>query len=66
MAILKKLTQFLEERKIKYEALEHRIVYTGFDKAVTLKVEPKMIGKVLVVKFDPEGKPSASYGAGKN
>lgn len=52
MKISKKILNFLEEKKIKYEPVEHRIVYTAYDKAATLKVEPKMIGKTLVVKFD--------------
>jgi len=52
MAIPKKLIKFLEERKIKYEPKEHKIVYTAYDKAKTLKVPEKNIGKTLVVKFD--------------
>ena len=42
----------LEAAKIKYEPIKHRIVYTAFDKAATLKVPQKMIGKTLVVKLD--------------
>jgi len=38
--------------KIKYEPIEHRIVYTAFDKAKTLRVPEKIIGKTLAVKMD--------------
>ena len=52
MAIPQKITKFLEAAKIKYEPIKHRIVYTAFDKAATLKVPQKMIGKTLVVNLD--------------
>ena len=52
MTVSKKLIKFLEDKKIKYELLEHRVVYTGHDKAATLRIEPKMVGKTLVIKFD--------------
>jgi len=52
MAIPRKLIKFLEKNKVKYEPIEHRIVYTAFDKAQTLKVSEKMVGKTLVVKMD--------------
>jgi len=51
MAISKKIIKFLEENKIKYELLEHKTVYTAFDKAATLKVKPGLVGKTLVIKF---------------
>lgn len=66
MPISKKLQKLLDSNKIKYEPIEHRIVYTAFDKAATLKVPQKIVGKTLVLRLDPIGKPSASYGAGKN
>ena len=43
---------FLEKAKVKYEPIEHRIVYTAFDKAQTLKVSEKMVGKTLILKTD--------------
>jgi len=52
MAISKKIIKFLEEKKIKYEPLEHRTVYTAFDKAATLKVLPSMVVKTLLLKVD--------------
>jgi len=53
MAIPKKIIKYLEETKTKYQPIEHRTVYTAFDKAQTLKVPQKIIGKTLVVKIDP-------------
>lgn len=50
--IPKKLINFLEKNKVKYEPIKHRIVYTAFDKAQTLKVPQKIVGKTLVVKAD--------------
>jgi Ala-tRNA(Pro) deacylase len=52
MAIPQKIIKFLNKSKIKYQTIEHRTVYTAFDKAATLKVSPKIIGKTLVVKLD--------------
>ena len=48
MPIAKKLAKFLS--KIKYEPIEHRTVYTAYDKARTLKVPDKTVGKTLVMK----------------
>lgn len=66
MSISKKLQKFLDNNKVKYEPIEHRIVYTAFDKAQTLKIPQKIVGKTLIVKFNPIGKSAASYGVGKN
>jgi len=52
MAISKKVINFLERAKIKYELIEHRTVYTAYDKAATLKAPQKIIGKTLVVKLE--------------
>ena len=64
MAIPKKVINFLEKGKVKYEAIGHRTVYTAFDKAKTLKRGPlaggwgggrrpeKMVGKTLILKTD--------------
>jgi len=52
MPIPQKLIKFLEKNKVKYELIRHRTVYTAFDKAVTLKVPQKMVGKTLVIKLD--------------
>ena len=64
MAIPKKVINFLEKGKVKYEAIGHRTVDTAFDKAKTLKRGPlaggwrvgrspeKMVGKTLILKMD--------------
>ncbi|OGH83947.1 MAG: hypothetical protein A3I88_00015 [Candidatus Portnoybacteria bacterium RIFCSPLOWO2_12_FULL_39_9] len=52
MPPLKYLINFLDKSKIKYEILEHRTVYTAMDKARTLHLEPKIVVKTAVVKFN--------------
>ncbi len=52
MPISKKLVNFLDKSKVKYEVLKHKTVYTAFDKAKTLRVKENIIGKTLVVKMD--------------
>jgi len=52
MPVPKRLIKFLEKNKTKYEIIKHRTVYTAFDKAATLRVTPKIIGKTLLVKLD--------------
>ena len=54
MAIPKKVINFLDKTGVKYEIVEHRIVYTAKDKAATLRVDEKIIGKTLVVKTDKD------------
>ncbi|MCD6528604.1 YbaK/EbsC family protein [bacterium] len=56
MAIPKKLIKFLDKARVKYEIIQHRTVYTAFDKAKTLKVPEKIIGKTLVMKLEGPGK----------
>ena len=51
MAIPSKVLKFLEEAKIKYEPVGHRTVYTAYDKAATLKIPEKIVGKTLVVRL---------------
>ncbi len=53
MAIPSKILKFLEKAKVKYEPIEHRTVYTAYDKAQTLRLPEKMIGKTLVLKINP-------------
>ena len=52
MSIPKRVLNFLEKARAKYEVIEHRTVYTAFDKAVTLKVSEKITGKTLVMRID--------------
>ena len=48
----KPLQNFLDKNKIKYEVVEHKIVYTAHDKAATLHVKPEIVGKTMVMVFD--------------
>lgn len=50
--ILKSLLKFLENKKIKYETIKHRTVYTAIDAAGTQHVKPDEIVKTLVMKLD--------------
>jgi Ala-tRNA(Pro) deacylase len=50
MAIPKKILNFLEKAKIKYEIIKHKTVFTAFDKSQTLKVPEKIVGKTLILK----------------
>jgi len=50
--ISKTIQKFLDANKIKYEIIEHKTVYTAFDKAATLHVKPVEIGKTVIVCFD--------------
>ncbi|MBU2036993.1 YbaK/EbsC family protein [Patescibacteria group bacterium] len=48
----KTIQKILETNKIKYEVLEHKTVYTAFDKAATLRARPSEVGKTVVVSLD--------------
>jgi prolyl-tRNA editing enzyme YbaK/EbsC (Cys-tRNA(Pro) deacylase) len=48
----KTIQKFLDLNKIKYEVIEHKTVYTAFDKAATLGAKPVEVGKTVVVCFD--------------
>lgn len=52
MSVPKRISNFLDKTKTKYELVEHRTVYTAFDKAATLKVSGKTVGKTLLIKAD--------------
>jgi Ala-tRNA(Pro) deacylase len=52
MPIIKKLEKFLKENKIQYQEIGHRTVYTAHDKAATLRVKEKSVGKTLLIKTD--------------
>jgi prolyl-tRNA editing enzyme YbaK/EbsC (Cys-tRNA(Pro) deacylase) len=54
MAVPPKVIKFLDSNKIKYEIVNHRTVYTAYDKAATLKVRPNVIGKTLVLKTNKD------------
>jgi len=52
MAASKKVTNFLDNKGVKYEMISHRKVFTAFDKAKTMKIPENSVGKTLVVKFN--------------
>jgi Ala-tRNA(Pro) deacylase len=52
MAIPKKILNYLEKNKVKYEPIAHRIVYTAYDLAQTLKEDLAKIAKTLVIKTE--------------
>jgi len=52
MPIPKKLKDYLNKNKIKHEILEHKTVYTVYDKAQTLKKKLGEIAKTLALKAD--------------
>jgi Ala-tRNA(Pro) deacylase len=54
MKIPAKIIKYLDKAKIKYEIVEHKTVYTAYDKAATLKIKPNVIGKTLVLKADKD------------
>jgi prolyl-tRNA editing enzyme YbaK/EbsC (Cys-tRNA(Pro) deacylase) len=48
----KKLIKYLDDNKVKYEVIEHRVVYTAYDVAATMHVKLGEIAKSLLVKFN--------------
>lgn len=50
--VLKFLLKFLEDKKIKYEIVKHKIVYTALDAAGTQHIKPDETVKTLVMKLD--------------
>lgn len=48
----KTIQKFLDSNKTKYDTVEHKTVYTAFDKAATLRVKPQEVGKTVVVALD--------------
>ena len=52
MAIPKKVLNYLDKAKAKYEVISHKTVYTAHDLAATLKEKMNNIAKTLLVKVD--------------
>lgn len=52
MPIPKNVEKFLAEHKASYDVVTHRIVYTAYDLAATLKHDLAAIGKTLLIKTD--------------
>lgn len=52
MSVPKKLINYLQQKKVKYETVEHKTVFTAWDLAQTMHVKPKEIMKTVVVKLN--------------
>jgi prolyl-tRNA editing enzyme YbaK/EbsC (Cys-tRNA(Pro) deacylase) len=52
MAISKKITDYLDKNKYKYEVIPHRTTFTAWDTSQTEKVKPQEVVKCLVMKAD--------------
>ena len=49
-----KVTKLLDEAKVKYKTIEHKVVYTAHDAAQTTKKKLSEIAKVVLVKADKD------------
>lgn len=54
MAISKKILKYLEDKKYKFNIIEHKTTFTAWDKAQTEKVDPKTVAKALVMRADKD------------
>lgn len=54
MALSKKITNYLDLKKYKYQIIEHKKTFTAWDTAQTEKVKPEQVAKALIVKTDNE------------
>ncbi|OGL74239.1 hypothetical protein A3F28_04195 [Candidatus Uhrbacteria bacterium RIFCSPHIGHO2_12_FULL_57_11] len=62
MSVSKKVLAYLDGKKVKYEVVPHRKVFTAYDLAQTLGEELNKIAKTLLVKVElPELKKSGKY-----
>jgi Ala-tRNA(Pro) deacylase len=52
MALPSKTTGYLDKKKIKYEVVPHKKVFTAYDLAQTTKTKLEAIAKTLLVKAD--------------
>jgi Ala-tRNA(Pro) deacylase len=52
MAVPKKILNYLDKAKVKYEVLSHKTVFTAHDLAATLREKINKIAKTLLVKVD--------------
>ncbi len=52
MKVSKKIIGFLEKEGVKYQLINHKTVYTAIDKSATLRENPKIIAKTVIVKGD--------------
>jgi Ala-tRNA(Pro) deacylase len=54
MAISQKIIKYLDEKKYKYEIVEHKTTFTAWDTAQTEKIKPQEVAKALVMKVDSD------------
>jgi Ala-tRNA(Pro) deacylase len=55
MPIPKKVIDYLEEKKVKYETIEHKIVFTAWDLVQTLHLKkPSEVAKTLIVRVNKQ------------
>jgi len=54
MAISKKILKYLEDKKYKFNIIDHKTTFTAWDKAQTEKVDPKTVAKALVMRTDKD------------
>jgi Ala-tRNA(Pro) deacylase len=54
MAVSKKITNYLNDKKYKYRVIEHKTTFTAWDTAQTEKVKPKEVAKALAMRADNE------------
>lgn len=54
MAISKKVLEYLDKNKYKYEIIEHRTTFTAWDTSQTEKVKPQEVAKALVLMADKD------------
>jgi len=52
MAISKKISNYLDLKKYKYQIIGHKTTFTAWDTAQTEKVKPQQVAKALVMKAD--------------
>ncbi len=50
----KKILDYLDKNKYKYEIVKHRITYTSWDTAQTKKIKPQEVAKTLAIKTDKD------------
>ena len=52
--ISKKVIDYLDKNKYKYEIIKHKVTYTSWDTAQTEKVKPQEVAKTLIMKVDKD------------
>jgi prolyl-tRNA editing enzyme YbaK/EbsC (Cys-tRNA(Pro) deacylase) len=66
MPISKTIQNFLDKHKVKCEAIEHKTVYTAYDKTATLHIKPNIVGKTMTIVFDKKNYALGLIPANKN